>query len=96
MSDEMRIDSEEQPKIEVSPEQLLAKRRKWARFTIGLALGVIVSLGGLAWGIRDWFVPGVSTSDTWTLPVSFIFFVEMAGLFAFSLQEFIKVGKRMK
>ncbi len=79
-----------------SLDQLKAERQKWARFTIGFGCCVVVALGGLAWGIKDWLAPDVSTRDTWTLPLALVFFVDMAGMFAFSLQELRKVSRQIK
>lgn len=79
-----------------SLDQLKAERQKWARLTAGVGCGAVLALAGLAWGVKDWFAPDVSTRDTWTLPTALIFFVEMAGIFAFSLQELKKVSRQIQ
>lgn len=88
-------DSFERAAAAASLEQWAAQQQKWARLTVGSACGMVVVLAGLTWAVADWVSPTVSTRDTWTLPLAVIFLAQMAGVFAFSLQEFKKVSARI-
>jgi divalent metal cation (Fe/Co/Zn/Cd) transporter len=76
-------------------ERWAAQQQKWARFVVGSACGMVVGLVGVAWAVADWISPAVSTRDTWALSLAIIVLAQVAGVFAFSLQEFKKVSSRI-
>lgn len=96
MTRETRNPPEQRNEGEKNLQELVTRRKEWARAAIGLACGVTASLVAIAYANQDWLAPGSSPKDAWTMPLSVMFFMEMAGLLAFCLQELKKISKQMK
>ncbi len=76
--------------------QLELKKREWKSMIIISGCAALGTLAGFLWALRNWLDPVVRTSDTWPLPMSAIGLAETVGVFAFSIQEWRRTGKRIK
>lgn len=77
-------------------DQLELQKRKWKSMMIVSGCAALLTLAGFGWALRNWLDPVVRTGDTWPLPMSAVLLAETIGVFAFSIQEWRRTGKRIK